>query len=301
MIRDFHGIDIVPGSSGVQKMAELKSHEIEDLITELSGLEGYDFIFFDTSAGISQNVVSFCMASSEIILVVTPEPTSLTDAYSLLKILSLNGFSDSVMVAVNQCKNVLIADMVYTKIKKAVQKFLPIKISPIGTIVQDSHVVEAVKAQKPFISLYPNSNAAKCVKNMARYLINSDVKEIDDRGIGSFWKRCLGFFNSDLQLRPLKVINGKTDSKGSEPAGLLMQSQRAVVEDAIDRKAMEESFSRKEHGLSESAESDQGSKDIPSLLQSLVNGVFAISKELKAIRMAIESEEKNYTKKKVSG
>lgn len=289
MIQDYHGVDIIPGSSGVQKMAELQSHEIESLITALSGLEGYEFIFFDTSAGVSRNVVSFCMASSEMILVVTPEPTSLTDAYSLLKILSLNGFSDSVMVAVNQCKNVIVADKIYTKFKKAVQKFLPIKVLPLGTIILDPHVVEAVKAQKPFISLFPNSSASKCVKNMARHLIKRDAAEMSSHGIDSFWKKCVGFFNSDLQLTPLKVVKKKVISENSEPVEQGIQLQKAGVEGA---------FPEKEVIVSEPADKDQISQNIPFLLQSLIKGVFSISKELGAIRTILEGKERVYSQDK---
>jgi flagellar biosynthesis protein FlhG len=80
IIRDYSGIDIIPGSSGVRKMADPEPGEIDFLMDALSELQDYDFFFFDTSAGISKNVISFCMASPEIILVVTPEPTSWTDA-----------------------------------------------------------------------------------------------------------------------------------------------------------------------------------------------------------------------------
>ena len=87
IIKDFQGIDIIPGASGVKKIANLSQTQIGTLISAFLDLEEYDYFIFDTSAGISSQVISFCMASHEIILVATCEPTSLTDAYSMLKVL----------------------------------------------------------------------------------------------------------------------------------------------------------------------------------------------------------------------
>lgn len=90
LIRDYNGIDIIPASSGVERMADLEPDQRKRLIRKFSELSGYDYFFFDTSAGISRNVVSFCMASSEVIMVITSESTSLIDAYALLTVLSMS-------------------------------------------------------------------------------------------------------------------------------------------------------------------------------------------------------------------
>lgn len=282
LIRGYHGIDIIPGSSGVQKMADLNSDEVDNLIRSLSELKDYDFFLFDTSAGVSKNVVSFCMASSEIILVVTTEPTSLTDAYSLLKILSLNGFNDPVMVVVNQCKNIQVANNVFTKFKTAVQKFLPIKILPLGTIIQDPHVVEAVKDQKPFIWRSPNSHASKCIKNIARHLIMKDAEEIDTRGINAFWTRCLKLFESPLQLTASKKVEVKTAPEEKE------QAPQPDNEKPLSQNKTMRSSSKEQERSPINIEKEGLSENIPLLLQSLVQGISSISQELVAIRKVIE-------------
>ena len=87
IIKDYNGIDIIPGSSGIEDMANIGQGSLDKLIESFSPINAYDFLFIDTAAGISSDIISFCLASNEIIIVITPEPTSLTDAYALLKVL----------------------------------------------------------------------------------------------------------------------------------------------------------------------------------------------------------------------
>ena len=271
-------------------MADLGHNGVNGLIRSLSELDGYDFFLFDTSAGVSKNVVSFCMASSEIILVVTPEPTSLTDAYSLLKILSLNGFTDSVMVAINQCKSLQVANTVFTKFKEAVQKYLPIKILPLGTILTDSNVEEAVKEQRPFISLFPESNASKCIKNIGRHLIGKDISNTDDYGIDSFWNRYMEFFKMPLQLTALKNRDkdGASERRPAENKVSLVEGSDRAGFDSQDQERTEGLPSKAGARVEEETDECQPSQDTSILLHSLVEGIASISKELGEIRRVIE-------------
>jgi len=294
IIKDYMGVDIVPGSSGIERMADPKPEELDFLVKALSGLEGYDFLLIDTSAGISKNVVSFCMASSEIILVVTPEPTSLTDAYSLLKVLSLNGFKNSVMVAVNQCRNVEMSSLVFSKFKAAVEKYLPIKILPLGTILADEHVSEAVKKQKPFISLFPNTNAAKGIKNIGRHLLKKDKSEFNEYGIKTFWSRCFKLLTEPLQLAapkpvkekqvPEKGITGKPEAPKTET-----DKENATCQ------VREEAASKPEEPVikQETSKADGLPQDIPLILERLAQGILNISSELTAIRVILEKDRVN--------
>ncbi len=193
LIKTPQGIDIIPGSSGVEKLANLGSEEIDHIVKSFSELEEYDYFLFDTSAGITKNVISFCLASSEVLIVITPEPTSLTDAYALLKVLCLNNFKGQVKIIVNQCKNTRVASQTYGKFKEVVQKYLTVDLLPLGVIVKDPKVPEAVHKQQPLVTLFPESNAAKCIKIMASRLISNQTEEFDKMDIGSFWSRFMGF------------------------------------------------------------------------------------------------------------
>jgi len=204
IIKVHNRIDILPGSSGLEEMADLAPDRRETLIESLSEMDRYDLLLFDTSAGISRNVVSFCLASSVVVLVITPEPTSLTDSFALLKILALNGFKGEPKVVINQCKDSDVAAMVYRKFKIAAIKHLNMDVSALGAIYQDPKVAEAVRQQRPFLSLYPDSSASRCIRQIGDCLMTAGTKGPEtDNGEG-FWSRCFQVFGE-----PLKILDGR--------------------------------------------------------------------------------------------
>jgi len=217
IIHDHEGIDIIPGSSGMERMADLEDAQVERLVRSFSSLSGYDFFFLDTSAGVSNHVISFCMASPEVILVITPEPTSLTDAYSLLKVLSLNGFNGKVKLVINQSKSATIAKHAYSKFQDVVKEHLGIETSALGIVVQDPHVSEAIKAQQPLISLYPDSGASKCIENIATRLVENQPDNVGTSSLDLFWKRC---------LKSLGKVGRRAADKGEVITDLLAEERQ---------------------------------------------------------------------------
>lgn len=210
IIKDYEGVDIIPGSSGVEKIANLAQVDIDRIIHSFSTLDEYDFFIFDTSSGISRNVISFCLAASEVVLVITPEPTSLTDAYALLKVLCLNGFSGSAQVVINHCKDTKIASNTYNRFKDVVQQYLAVKLIPLGIIVEDPKFSKAVSKQKPLVTLYPESRASKCINVMAFRLKTNKYEDFKPMGIASFWSNFLEFTK-----RPLK-LTAKAENENEE-------------------------------------------------------------------------------------
>ncbi len=192
MIRDFNGIDIIPGSSGVEKLADLTGDEARRLINSFLDLSSYDYFILDTSAGISSQVLSFCRASHEMILVATPEPTSLTDAYSLLKVLSRGETMPEIRVVINQVKSAARAKQAYSKLKKTVKKFLSVKISPLGIVARDSNVSIAVISQVPFFMLFPDTMASRCIRSIVQKLLKDEGK---DMPVEVFWDQCLSLLS----------------------------------------------------------------------------------------------------------
>ncbi|MCJ7618303.1 MAG: HDOD domain-containing protein [Desulfobacterales bacterium] len=243
-IRNHEGIDIIPGSSGMEKIANLQPDEREHLIQSFSELDEYDFLLFDTSAGISRNVISFCLASSEVIVVITPEITSLTDSYALLKILCLNGFKGSVRVVVNQCRSTLIAKRVYTKFGQTVKKFLPIDVVPLGVIVHDSNVEEAVKYQRALILLYPESNASQCIKHVAKRLAEGRPEDSGPSGMSSFWTTCFEIMTNPVKLpageKKKEEIAYKAPSQAQkqDPAQLIQKTAEEALPETTAEKAL---------------------------------------------------------------
>ena len=199
IVRTPYGVDIIPGSSGVEKMANLDSAQLSLLIEAFGRLDTYDFLLIDTASGISQGVVSFCLASCETILILTPEPTSIADGYALLKVLSLNRYQGTVKILVNRCESVAAARIVYVHLKKVTDKNLSINMTPGGTILADSHVEKAVATQKPLLHVFPDCAASQCIR---AFVANLDSDAPEEQGIDfrSFWSRLAEFIQADLIL-----------------------------------------------------------------------------------------------------
>ena len=209
LIRDYQGIDIIPGSSGVERLADLTQVETGTLISAFLDLEAYDFFIFDTSAGISSQVLAFCMASHEIVLVVTTEPTSLTDAYSMLKVLSKHGYDRPVKVLVNQVAAGKAAQKAYARLKQTVTRFLPARIEPLGIVASDKNVRASVIAQTPFFLLFPDTVASKCMAAIAEKLIKHHGKA-GDIPLELFWDNCLSFLEKHSPRKNKKTGDNKT-------------------------------------------------------------------------------------------
>ncbi|MBF0389740.1 MAG: cyclic nucleotide-binding domain-containing protein [Desulfamplus sp.] len=229
IIEDYEGIDIIPGSSGVEEMANLTPEQIVKLIKQFSQLDAYDYFIIDTAAGISKDVISFCLASSELMVIITPDPTSLTDAYSLLKILTLNGFKNSVMVVINQSPGIQSAKNALGKFVVTTTKYLGLKLIPVGVIGRDPNVVSAVSKQRPFLMLYPNTSASKSIKNIAQNLIKKEREGVVTFTMETFWEKCLSFFTKTLKTGVKKRVEIiEPDPLMAQPAESSTQHKRAV-------------------------------------------------------------------------
>ena len=289
VIQDYNGIDIIPGSSGIQKMADLQDHQIEPLVKSFAELDPYDFILFDTPAGVSKNVISFCKAASEVLLVITAESTSLTDAYGLLKILSKNGFKGPAMVAVNQSKDTKIANIAYTKLKKTVQQYLSTDIVPLGLIVHDHHVAEALKECKPFISLYPDCQASKCIKNIAKRLVEKKAHPVENFGLETFWTSFLTF-SKDPSQSAQRDTHGELKGPAPSQQGHQRSQTELSTTQGGPRADRGDAVPSSEPGrFKEAPDIGQMLQENHLLLGKLVEDISALSKDLGAIKEILEN------------
>lgn len=206
------GIDIIPGASGMEYIANLNEESLEQLVNAFSKADGYDFMLFDTSAGVSKDVIAFCMASNECLVVITPEPTSMTDAYSLLKILMMNGFGGQVRVVVNQAEDVNEAKQTYRRFRDVVLKHLSMQIQILGFLTRDSSVSEAVRHQQAVIKRYPNGLFSKQLNSIAHRLVDDSPDTAVSEDVGTFWRQCMHFINT-----PLKLVAQRRKSVKKEP------------------------------------------------------------------------------------
>ena len=175
-------IGFISGGSGIQELTNLTRDQIVSLIQKLVELdEKADIILIDTGAGIADSVIEFVAASSEVLLVATPEPTSITDAYALLKTLNRKtdiSLEDTVIKMIaNRIDTYEDGKELYGKLSLVVSKFLSLKLEFLGSLPQDSNVSKAVMRQKPAIALYPNSQFSKTLTMFADILCDSVMNE----------------------------------------------------------------------------------------------------------------------------
>ncbi|MNN32454.1 Flagellum site-determining protein YlxH [compost metagenome] len=148
------------------------TEQIEEISSEM------DYIIFDTGAGLSKETLKFITAADECLVVTTPEPTSITDAYALIKV--VGGMDDVVpfQLMINRVENEREARQVADKISLVARKFLDIEIPMLGFMSDDNHVVQAVKKQVPFSVAYPNCNASRDIQRLAaNYIANGMTQE----------------------------------------------------------------------------------------------------------------------------
>ena len=158
------GIHVVPASSGVEKMAELTSVEHASLIAAFSELkQPIDILIVDTAAGIADGVVSFAKACQEVIVVVCDEPTSLTDAYALIKVLSMRHGIKQFQILANMVKDERQGLNLYEKLLNTTDRFLEVGLKYLGAVPFDEQLRQSVRAQKPVVEAYPRSPASKAL------------------------------------------------------------------------------------------------------------------------------------------
>ena len=188
-----YGFRILPASSGVSDMVDLDRGQKLDLLDAMDSLEdSVDYLIVDTGAGINDNVLYFNLAVQERLLVITPEPTSLTDAYALIKVLKLQHGVERFRVLVNMVKDQKSAREVYVKLLNACDHFLDgISLDLVGFVPFDPNVRNSVIAQTPFVHKFPKTPASVAVRQAAQKINAWKVTPNTDGNIKFFWKKLL--------------------------------------------------------------------------------------------------------------
>lgn len=195
-----HGIKILAASSGVQELTGLDEFQRLRLLEEFEAYDAeIDILLIDTGAGISENVAFFCIAAQEVIVVTSPEPTALTDAYALIKVLNTQYQEKEFAVLVNSARNSEDAFEVFRRLSVAAEKFLSLSLDYLGFLPYDESIPRAVRQQKAFIDAYPNSMAAENLRIIAsKVLEGGDLTKI---------KGSLQLFFGNM-LRKEKIVQG---------------------------------------------------------------------------------------------
>ena len=192
MVETDYGISIVAGASGFSKVANLTDEERQNFIQELNTLSFADIIIIDTSAGVSSNVLDFIAAADDAIIITTPEPTAITDAYGIIKIIATeyDNLDMELKLVVNRVKGAGEAKKVADRMTHIAGQFLNLKVDYLGFIKDDPVVSQAVLRQKPFMVIDPRCEASKCVQHIVGRMEKSELRETG--GFASMLKRLFG-------------------------------------------------------------------------------------------------------------
>ncbi len=185
-----NGLSIIPGSQGIEELADLDVvQKRKKLIQCMQLREKVDYLLVDTSAGIHKNVIDIILASGRLIVVTTTEPTSLTDAYSLIKIVLNRQPAKKISLLVNSVRHEKEAKEIHEKLNTVLRKFLTRDIDYFGYLLYDNVIQESVRKQQPFYERAPHSKASKCIDAMAEKLLGNTHKNAGNSAVYTFFKR----------------------------------------------------------------------------------------------------------------
>jgi len=168
MVRAPGGFRLIGGASGLARMADLSDMDRQRLVDALAEVESAaDILLIDTGAGISPNVLCFTRAADHVLVVTTPEPTAITDAYAVIKVVTRDAGTSRVSLLVNQVRSPGEARVVYERISRVARQFLGVSVYDGGFVYADESVPQAVRRRQPFVIGSPRSPASVCVAQLA--------------------------------------------------------------------------------------------------------------------------------------
>lgn len=232
MIRAAEGVAVVPGASGIAECANLTGAEAQRLSDALAGLEAeFDYFLVDTAAGVADSVLQFIGSAHCAFVVVTAEPTSLTDAFSLLKLLKAKQYTGRLLVVVNLAVDYASATEIYRRFAAAVEKYLGLPVEYGGFVARDDNVIKSVRLQMPVVLLAENSPASRCLNALADNVAKHIGSEDAPFGLADYWKNLVG----ENEVRDPMTGGTEADARPAEnsaeapPAGELTRNLLAAL------------------------------------------------------------------------
>lgn len=187
------GLQFIAGGSGFTELLNMSEADLDRFASQIQQLgDSMDYILFDTGAGLSKETLKFIVASHETFIVTTPEPTSITDAYAIMKMVNSMNYKISFKLVINRVNNSREGKQTADKLRLAAKRFLDLDISTLGYVEDDHHVPKAVRKQVPFSIEYPGSTASRSMSRIATsYLSGQQNDEQKVSGVRNFMNRML--------------------------------------------------------------------------------------------------------------
>jgi flagellar biosynthesis protein FlhG len=185
-----YGLDLVAGGSGIAELADLGRHERESVMRGIDELQVYQVLIIDTGAGIADNVIRFVLAAEHALIVTTAEPTSLTDAYGIIKTI-VSRQPKVLKLLVNRVASAAEARHVFTRLNSVANRFIDYTLDDVGYVPYDRLIEKSIFQQKPHLVLNPTSASARTISEVALRLVGGQEPE-GKGGWGGFLKNLLG-------------------------------------------------------------------------------------------------------------
>ena len=188
------GMKIIPAASGIKELVHLSKGQKMPILKKFDALvEQFDVFLIDTAAGISNNVLHFTAIAQDVMVVVSPEPTSLTDAYALIKVLSYHHGVNEINLVVNMVKSEKESKEVYRQLEMVTDRFLDVAINYLGYICADNNVTKGVRRQKMVSEIYPDSDASRCFQPIAKSMLTMQSSNPSGADSNFKWQNLLNY------------------------------------------------------------------------------------------------------------
>ncbi|WP_226665671.1 MinD/ParA family protein [Metabacillus litoralis] len=190
-----NGLDYISGGTGLGTIFKLNEDRFQTFINELDYLfKAYDFIIFDMGAGISEDSIRFILSVDEIIVITTPEPTSMTDAYSAIKNICVNHQTMPFSIVVNRAFNNKVGDQTFNRLFQTMKQFLNREVTLLGVIPDDTSIMKAVIEQQPVILYQPNCKASKAFSAISKDYLTRMHVDLENQESTPFISKLKSFF-----------------------------------------------------------------------------------------------------------
>jgi flagellar biosynthesis protein FlhG len=195
-----HGVRVIPASSGVPQLAMLRDTDLAGLTEQFAELDPeMDLVLIDTAAGLSDSVLSFVLASDEVMLVTTPEPTAYVDAYQMLKNIHQNDPTKPVHLVINMAQSEREAEKTVEFLSQMSRQFLGHHFESASWILRDPEVPMAIREQKAFLDTFPHGIASRGIHRLATNLLNAECRKDASGSVSGLWDRVIGFFRGERE------------------------------------------------------------------------------------------------------
>ncbi|WP_193708269.1 MinD/ParA family protein [Alkalibaculum sporogenes] len=188
------GVDLISGGADLLNLEDLNYTKQQQIIELLSELGAYDILLIDNGAGISKHSLTFSIFAHELILITTPEPTAITDAYRVLKAISTYKVKDKVKVIINEINELSYGEQTFSKLLKTSEQFLDLNLEKLGFIFNDIRVSKAIMEQKPVVLRYPDSLASKNISQISKNILEDKNYSCDISNFKQLTNRIIKIF-----------------------------------------------------------------------------------------------------------